>query len=58
MKIKLECPHASYGAGMKIRCAKLDGGLCPHQYFRSCKGWWALTDRARECPMKREEKKA
>lgn len=55
MKIVLDCPYASYGEGMRIRCAKLGGGLCPHQRYKDCKGWWVFTDNAGRCP-KREEK--
>ena len=54
MKIELSCPHAEYRAGMRIWC-KATGQLCAHVFFKSCKGWWALTPQAARCPM-REEK--
>lgn len=54
MKIKLTCPWAKHDDKMRIICIKR-GGLCGNQYFRSCKGWWALTDRAAECPVRRYE---
>lgn len=54
MKITLDCPHASYGAGMRIRCAVL-GWLCPHQRYKDCKGWWVLTESAARCPKRKVE---
>lgn len=54
MKVPLECPEASYGEGMRVQCRKL-GGLCVHQYFKRCKGWWALTDTAGRCPVRKEK---
>jgi len=53
MKLTLSCPHGEYTGGMRIRCRK-SGTLCGHQYFKSCKGWWALTDSAGKCPLRRE----
>ena len=55
MRITLDCPYASYGEGMRIRCAKLGGGLCPHQRYKDCKGWWVLTDNAGRCPTRKEK---
>lgn len=52
MKITLECPHAHYDQNMRIRCTVADDRLCAHQYFKACKGWWALTDQAKDCPMR------
>ena len=42
MKLTLGCPHARYGENMVIICTR-DGQPCAHQYFKSCKGWWALS---------------
>ena len=28
---------------------------CPHVYFKRCKGWWANTDQAERCPLRREQ---
>lgn len=54
MKLKLNCPQAEYRSGMRIFCRKT-GDLCGNQYFKRCKGWWALTEKADRCPIKREE---
>lgn len=54
MKIPLSCPHASYRSGMRIWCAKT-GSWCGNQYFKQCKGWWALTERAALCPIRKKE---
>lgn len=56
MKIPLSCPHASYKTGMRIWCAKT-GNWCGNQYFKACKGWWALTERAALCPIRKKEDK-
>lgn len=53
MKIPLSCPRAEYGPGMMILCKK-DGEPCGHQFFKSCKGWWALTPGAESCPVRKE----
>ena len=53
MEIRLECPYAYYGDRMRIMCKKA-GGLCAHQYFKQCKGWFALTKAAGECQMRKE----
>ena len=57
MKIPLSCPQASYGAGMIIQCRKA-GGRCGNQYFKRCKGWWALTEAADRCPLRKEAEHA
>ena len=46
MKLTLDCPYASYGPDMKIKCAKADG-LCGNQRYRPCKGWNVLTEWAK-----------
>lgn len=51
MKVRLSCPQAVYGDGMKIICTKT-GRLCAHQFFKRCKGWWALSDQAERCPVR------
>ena len=53
MKLTIECPKARYGEGMVIYCDR-DDQPCGHQYFKSCKGWFALTDGAKSCPMREE----
>lgn len=53
MKVILNCPHAEYISGMKIKCNKING-LCPHVYFKQCKGWWALSPVAAKCPVKED----
>lgn len=54
MKINLSCPHASYDGKMRIMCQKA-GNICAHQYFRQCKGWFALTQAADNCPLRKEQ---
>lgn len=55
MKIQLDCPHASHEPKtMRVKCGKI-GGYCAHQYYKRCKGWWTLTDQARDCPVKEDE---
>ena len=56
MEIKLNCPHAEYRDGMRIYCTKAES-LCGHQYFKRCKGWWALTDKALNCPLRKGDQK-
>ena len=50
----LSCPFAAYTAGMKIRCTKAggEGSMCGFQYFKRCKGWWALTEAAGRCRLR------
>lgn len=48
MRINIECPNGYYDREMRIICRK-DGGPCAFQYFKSCKGWWVLTNGARTC---------
>lgn len=51
MEVKLSCPQAEYRARMRIYC-KSAGGWCGNVYFKSCKGWWVLTDAAAKCPIR------
>lgn len=52
MTLKLDCPRGKYGAGMAIYCE--DGKPCAHQYFKRCKGWYVLSDGAKNCPIRKE----
>lgn len=52
MKIRLSCPFAKYVEGMKINCTKT-GGRCAHVFFKSCKGFWALSPQAAQCPVRK-----
>lgn len=54
MKVVPNCPHGKYVEGMKIQCTKT-GNRCAHVYFKRCKGWWANTDQAERCPLRREQ---
>lgn len=54
MKIDLSCPHAHYGERMRLDC-KIADAPCGHQYFKACKGWWALTPAAERCPLRKKE---
>lgn len=54
MEVNLSCPHGEYRDGMKIWCRKV-GGWCGNAYFKRCKGWWALTDQAARCPLRKEK---
>ena len=54
MKITLSCPHARHGEMMRVMCDKTNG-LCVHQYFKRCKGWWDLTEHAAQCPARQRE---
>lgn len=51
MKVPIACPNGEYREGMKIYCTKTDN-WCGNQYFKQCKGWWALTDNAQRCPVR------
>jgi len=51
VEIKLTCPQARYISEMRIGC-RACGDLCAHQYYKSCKGWWALTPMAERCPLR------
>lgn len=55
MNVPIECPHGEYRDGMRIFCKKADN-YCGHQYFKRCKGWWALTNTAAACPLRKGEK--
>ena len=50
----LSCPHAEYRDGMRIYSNKADA-YCGNQYFKTCKGWWALTDKAGRCPVRKDD---
>lgn len=52
MKIALSCPHAEYRDGMRVFCTR-GGTYCGNQYFKACKGWWALTANAARCPLRK-----
>lgn len=54
MKITLSCPFAAYGRDMIIFCKKT-GQPCGHVFFKTCKGWWALTKTADTCPLRKEK---
>ena len=54
MKLTLSCPFAFYTEGMRIRCSRNDK-YCGHQYFKRCKGWYALSPQAARCPLRKEE---
>lgn len=43
----------------RIQCKLIDG-VCIHQYFKICKGWYELTEGAGACgvPRKYKEKNA
>ncbi len=55
MKLRLSCPHASYGPGMRILCSRADGKPCAFQYFKTCKGWWVESPAAEKCRLRRKE---
>lgn len=55
MKLTLSCPHASYGPDLRIRCGKADNAPCGHQYYKRCKGWWALLETAARCLLRNKE---
>lgn len=52
-RLELSCPCASYRDDMRIVCGKTLS-YCGHAYFKRCKGWWALTDKAARCPLRKE----
>ena len=54
MTLKLECPHAEYRDGMRIFCTK-SGEYCGNQFYKRCKGWWALNANAARCPLRRDD---
>ena len=57
MVVKISCPHGEYRTGMRIFCKKA-GDWCGNQYFKRCKGWWALNERAAACPLRKENDNA
>ena len=52
MKLIIDCPKGKYNADMQIICE--DGQPCAFQYFRACKGWWALSHGAGGCERRKE----
>ena len=52
MNLTLSCPLAKYGPDMMILCGR-DGQPCAHQFYKSCKGWWALSPGATDCPIRK-----
>lgn len=56
MQIKLPCEYAKHNSRMQVICRKQGGTYCGHQYYKSCKGWWALSDTAAGCPLRKERK--
>ena len=52
---KLTCPNAKYRDEMRIYCEKAED-YCGNAYFLRCKGWWALTEGADRCPLRKERK--
>lgn len=54
MKLTVSCPRGQYGPGMAIYCDK-DGQPCAHQYYKTCKGWFVLSDGAGKCPLRKEQ---
>ena len=53
MKLTIACQNGKYDSQMRIIC-KRDGLPCAFQYFKSCKGWWTLTDGAKDCVIRKE----
>ena len=51
---KLSCPHAVYREEMRIFCLKMND-YCGNCYYKRCKGWWVLTDKAAACPIRKGE---
>ena len=49
----LSCPNAKYVSGMRIYCEK-QGEYCGNVFYKSCKGWWALTANAARCPIRKD----
>lgn len=52
MTLKLNCPNAVYREEMRIFCRAVND-YCAHCYYKRCKGWWVLTDKAAACPIRR-----
>lgn len=53
MKLTCNCKNGEY-RGIKIWCNALNN-YCGNQRFKSCKGWWVLTDNAGRCPIKEQK---
>lgn len=53
---KLACPHASYGAQMRIYCAK-SKEECTYQHFCSLCGWYKLDEAHTRCAYLKEADK-
>ena len=54
MKPKLSCPHARHDARMYIECIKREEP-CAHQRWCMSKGWAILTDKAGNCPARKDD---
>ena len=54
MTPRLTCPHARYISEMRIFCDAAND-LCGNVYFKTCKGWWVLSENAARCPLRRKE---
>lgn len=54
MKLTIDCPNGVYAERMQIWCNKADN-WCGHQYFKQCKGWWALSPQAKTCTLRRDD---
>lgn len=55
MKINLGCEHAKHDNRMRVMCLKT-GMPCAFQFYKRCKGWWALTDGASGCLARKDKK--
>lgn len=51
---KLTCPYAKYNRHMLINCSKT-GEACANSRWCATKGWALLTDKADDCPARKEE---
>lgn len=47
----LQCENAKYISGMMIWCKKTQD-YCAFQYYKSCKGWFALSPSWSGCAMR------
>lgn len=43
MKLELPCEKAKYNGDMQVICRETGMG-CAHQTYKSCKGWWVMTE--------------
>lgn len=51
---RIACPHAKRTQGA-ILCKAREDKPCLHQYFKPCKGWWALRGSALSCKYAEQE---